>query len=55
MYDPDRMDSEFPLGREARDRNDEVLERSYSDRRFKTAPVREAFPQGKRLEKLFEL
>jgi len=29
-----RMDSEFPLGREACDRNDEVLERIYIGRRF---------------------
>ncbi len=53
MYDPERMDKEFPhsAGRaklyiraahespseSLRDRNDEVLERSYSDRRFKIA------------------
>jgi hypothetical protein len=29
------MDSEFPLVREAHDRNDEILERIYSDRRLK--------------------
>jgi len=47
MYDPDRMDSEFPLVREAHDRNDEVLERIYIGRRFKN--------DTERLEKLFEL
>jgi hypothetical protein len=47
MYDPDRMDAEFPLVREAHDRNDEVLERIYIGRRFKN--------DTERLEKLFEL
>jgi hypothetical protein len=47
MYDPDRMDSEFPLVREAHQRNDEVLERIYIGRRFKN--------DTERLEKLFEL
>jgi hypothetical protein len=47
MYDPDRMDSEFPLVREAHDRNDETLERIYIGRRFKN--------DTERLEKLFEL
>lgn len=47
MYDPDRMDKEFPLVREAHERNDEVLERIYIGRRFKN--------DTERLEKLFEL
>jgi hypothetical protein len=47
MYDPDRMDTEFPRVREAHDRNDEVLERIYIGRRFKN--------DTERLEKLFEL
>ena len=47
MYDPDRMDIEFPLVREAHDRNDETLDRIYIDRRFKN--------DSDRLEKLFEL
>jgi hypothetical protein len=47
MYDRDRMDSEFPLVREAHDRNDEILERIYIGRRFKN--------DTERLEKLFEL
>jgi hypothetical protein len=47
MYDPERMDSEFPLVREAHDRNDEILERIYIGRRFKN--------DTERLEKLFEL
>ena len=47
MYDPKRMDSEFPLVREAHDRNDEILERIYIGRRFKN--------DTERLEKLFEL
>ena len=38
MYNPDRMDTEFPLVREVHDRNDEVLERIYIGRRFKTTP-----------------
>lgn len=47
MYDPDRMDSEFPLVREAHDRNDETIERIYIGRRFKN--------DTERLEKLFDL
>ena len=47
MYDPKRMDSEFPLVREAHDRNDKILERIYIGRRFKN--------DTERLEKLFEL
>ncbi len=47
MYDPDRMDSEFPLVRQAHDRNDEVLERIYIGRRFRN--------DTERLEKLFDL
>ena len=50
MYNPDRMDTEFPLVREAhdlpkatlRDRNDEILERIYIGRRFKNDTVRVA-------------
>jgi hypothetical protein len=41
------MDSEFPLVREAHDRNDETLERIYIGRRFKN--------DTERLEKLFEM
>lgn len=47
MYDLNRMDSEFPLVREAHDRNDEVIDRIYIGRRFKN--------DMERLEKLFEL
>jgi hypothetical protein len=47
LYDPDKMDSEYPLVREAHDRNDEILERIYIGRRFKN--------DTERLEKLFEL
>ena len=47
MYDPDHMDAEFPLVRQAHNRNDEVLERIYIGRRFKN--------DTERLEKLFEL
>ncbi|MEQ5778358.1 class I SAM-dependent DNA methyltransferase [Thalassospira sp. NFXS8] len=47
MYDPKRMDSDFPLVRAAHERNDEVLERIYIGRRFKN--------DTERLEKLFEL
>lgn len=47
MYDPQRMDSEFPLVREAHERNDEVLERIYIGRRFKN--------DTERLETLFEM
>lgn len=47
MYDPKRMDKEFPRVRAAHERNDEVLERIYIGRRFKN--------DTERLEKLFEL
>jgi hypothetical protein len=55
MYDPEKMDSEYPLVREAHDlptatlhdRNDEILERIYIGRRFKN--------DTERLEKLFDL
>jgi hypothetical protein len=47
MYDPQRMDTEFPLVREAHDRNDEIIERIYIGRRFKN--------DTERLEKLFEM
>lgn len=47
MYDPDRMDEEFPLVRQAHERNDETLERIYIGRRFKN--------DTERLEKLFDL
>ena len=47
MYEPDRMDTEFPRLREAHDHNDEVLERIYIGRRFKN--------DTERLEKLFEM
>ena len=45
MYDPDRMNEEFPLVREAHERNDEVLERIYIGRRFRN--------DTERLETLF--
>lgn len=47
MYDPKRMDTVFPLVREAHERNDEVLERIYIGRRFKN--------DTERLGKLFDL
>ena len=47
MYDPDRMDTEFPRLREAHELNDEILERIYIGRRFKN--------DTERLEKLFEM
>lgn len=47
MYDPGRMDTEFPRLREAHEHNDEVLERIYIGRRFKN--------DTERLEKLFEM
>jgi hypothetical protein len=47
MYDPERMDAEFPLVRAAHERNDEVLERIYIGRRFRN--------DTERLEKLFDL
>lgn len=45
MYDPDRMDTEFPRVRSAHEANDEVLERIYIGRRFKN--------DTERLEHLF--
>ncbi|TAF53880.1 MAG: lactate dehydrogenase, partial [Oscillatoriales cyanobacterium] len=47
MYDPKRMDKEYPKVREAHQRNDEILERIYIGRRFKN--------DTERLEKLFEM
>ncbi|MBB4620065.1 class I SAM-dependent DNA methyltransferase [Sphingomonas abaci] len=47
MYDPDRMDRDFPSLRAAHEANDEVLERVYIGRRFRN--------DTERLEKLFEL
>lgn len=47
MYDPDRMDTEFPLVRQAHEKNDETLERIYIGRRFKN--------DTERLEKLFDM
>jgi hypothetical protein len=47
MYDPERMDTEFPRVRAAHEANDEVLERIFIGRRFKN--------DTERLEKLFEL
>ena len=47
MYDPDRIDEEFPLVRQAHEQNDEVLERIFIGRRFKN--------DTERLEKLFDL
>jgi hypothetical protein len=47
MYDPERMDQEFPLLRAAHQRNDELIERIYIGRRFKN--------DTERLEKLFDL
>lgn len=47
MYDPESMDEEFPLVRQAHERNDETLERIYVGRRFKN--------DTERLEKLFDL
>jgi hypothetical protein len=47
MYDPERMEAEFPDLRAAHDRNDETLERIYIGRRFRN--------DTERLEKLFEL
>lgn len=45
MYDPDDFNKEYPLLREAHDRNDEIMERIYIGRRFKN--------DTERLEKLF--
>lgn len=47
LYDPGRMDTEFPRLREAHDQNDEVIERVYIGRKFKS--------DTERLEKLFEM
>lgn len=47
LYDPDRMDRDFPDLRAAHERNDEVLERIYIGRRFKN--------DTERLETLFDL
>ncbi len=47
LYDPERMDRDFPDLRAAHDRNDEVLERIYIGRRFRN--------DTERLEKLFDL
>ena len=47
MYDPERLDAEYPLVRAAHERNDEVLERIYIGRRFRN--------DTERLEKLFEM
>jgi hypothetical protein len=47
MYDPERMDTDFPRLRAAHERNDEVLERIYIGRRFRN--------DTERLEKLFDL
>lgn len=47
MYDPERMDTEFPLVRAAHEKNDETLERIYIGRRFKN--------DTERLEKLFDM
>jgi hypothetical protein len=47
MYDPDSMESEFPLLQQAHERNDEILERIYIGRKFRN--------DTERLEKLFLL
>ena len=47
LYDPDRMKNEFPILQEAHEQNDEILERIYIGRKFKT--------DTERLEKLFAL
>ena len=60
MYEPEPMDREFPLVREAQDlpaatvcdRNDEIIERIYIGRRFVQNLSR---GDTERLEKLFEL
>ncbi|MCB9872541.1 MAG: lactate dehydrogenase, partial [Planctomycetaceae bacterium] len=46
MYDPDHMDINFPLLREAHDANDETLERIYVGKRFRN--------DTERLETLFD-
>ncbi len=47
MYDPDHFHTNFPLLRDAHERNDEIMERIYVGRRFKN--------DTERLEKLFAL
>ena len=47
MYDPKRMDEEFPAVRAAHEANDELLENIYIGRRFRN--------DTERLEKLFEM
>lgn len=47
IYDPERMDAEFPRVRAAHDASDEVMERIYIGRRFKN--------DTERLERLFDL
>ncbi len=47
MYDPEKMDRDFPNLRAAHEANDEVLERIYIGRRFRN--------DTERLEKLFDL
>ena len=47
MYDPKRMDSEYPEIRRTHEQNDEILERIYIGRRFKN--------DTERLEKLFDM
>ena len=47
LYDPKRMDQDFPEVRRAHERNDEVVERIYRGRRFKN--------DTERLEELFAL
>ena len=47
MYDPDNFGTDYPLLREAHERNDEIMERIYIGRRFKN--------DTERLEKLFAL
>ena len=47
MYDPTRLDKEFPLVRKAHENNCEILERIYTDQPFKN--------DTERLEKLFDL
>jgi len=47
MYEPDHFEKNYPILREAHDRNDEIIERIYIGRRFKN--------DTERLEKLFSL
>ncbi len=51
IYDPERMDDEFPDVRAAHGRNDEALERIYIGRRFKndTEPLERLFEMYTRL------